>query len=186
MNRCDLSPSPTIRATSHSWWEEAEGAGVARVPADGAGAVPAVDGVEPVGDVGHRLVPADRFEAAVSFAAQQGGDRSGSLCRSANAMPLGQAKPCETGWSLSGRSATSFRPLDGGDHAAQQLADAAEGRLVFGAGHAPTLREGRYLSSPTNWLAAILWCLEVVEDRLLRRAAGCRIWRTGLATADDA
>ena len=33
--------------------------------------------------------------------------RSGSLCRSANAMPFGQAKPCDTGWSLSGRSEIS-------------------------------------------------------------------------------
>ena len=42
-----------------------EGAGVAVVPADRAGAVPAMNVGQPLGDVGHRLVPADRFEPAV-------------------------------------------------------------------------------------------------------------------------
>ena len=34
--------------------------------------------------------------------------RSGSLCTSVNAMPFWQAKPDESGWSLSGRKATSL------------------------------------------------------------------------------
>ncbi len=33
--------------------------------------------------------------------------RSGSLCTSVNAIPFGQAKPFETGWSRSGRSFVS-------------------------------------------------------------------------------
>ena len=43
----------------------AERTGIAVVPADRTRAVPAVDVREPLGDVGHRLVPRDRLEPAV-------------------------------------------------------------------------------------------------------------------------
>ena len=53
------------------------------------------------------VVPADRFESRSAVRRSGVVTRSGSLCTSVNAMPFWQAKPADSGCSLSGRSATS-------------------------------------------------------------------------------
>ena len=62
VNTCNLGPNPSMNMVRLRRVAVTEGAGVAVIPADRARTVPAMNVGEPLGDVGHRLVPPDGFE----------------------------------------------------------------------------------------------------------------------------
>jgi hypothetical protein len=97
--------------------------------------VPAVDVGQPIGDVRHRLVPADRFECAVGDTAQRGGHPIGVVDHFGERDALLTGETCRQRVILIGPQGHQPAVLDGGNHAAQRLADPAERRLLLD-GHA--------------------------------------------------
>ena len=95
----------------------AEGAGVAVVPADRPGSVPAMDVGQPLGDIGHRLVPADGLEA-VGRAAQRGGDAVRVVDDLGEGDALLAREPRRQRVILIGTQRGKTAVFDGRDHAA--------------------------------------------------------------------
>ena len=90
-----------------------------------------VDVGQPVGDVGHRLVPADRVEPAVGSAAQRSGDAVGVVDDLGERDALLAREARRQRMVLIGTQRYQSTVVDGRDHAAQRLADPAEGRLLL-------------------------------------------------------
>jgi hypothetical protein len=83
-----------------------------------------------VGDVGHRLVPCNGLEA-IQSTAQGGGDAIRIVDDLGEGDALLAGKPRRQRMVLIGAQRDQSTVFDGRDHAAQRLADPAEGRLLL-------------------------------------------------------
>ena len=104
------------------------------------------DAVQPVRDLGQRLVPRDLLELAGSLradAAQRVQQSVGAYTRSMNRLTFGHSSPAEYGWSALPRSLTATRASLDGDRPAARV-----GTVVV-AGAVDRLR--RHAADATRW-----------------------------------
>ena len=104
----------------------AEGPRVTEVPAHRTGAMPAVNGAEPLGDIVHRFVPGDFQEGAVRLSAHRRGDPVRVVDHLGERDALLAGEPRRHRVLLVGAQPHQPAVLDIGHHPAQRLADAAE------------------------------------------------------------